>query len=37
MQTVFRGVFPFIYADIVRVTILVLFPAISLFLPSLMR
>ena len=37
MQTVFRGVFPFIYADIVRVTILVLFPAISLFLPSFMR
>jgi tripartite ATP-independent transporter DctM subunit len=37
MQTVFRGIFPFIYADIVRVTILVLFPAISLFLPSFMR
>ena len=37
MQTVFRGVMPFIGADIVRVIILILFPAISLFLPSLMR
>jgi len=37
MQTVFRGVLPFVGADIVRVILLVMFPAISLFLPSFMR
>ena len=35
--TVFRGVLPFMAADVVRMTILILFPAISLYLPSLMR
>ncbi|MAF48011.1 MAG: TRAP transporter large permease [Rhodospirillales bacterium] len=32
--TIFRGVTPFWMVDIVRLTILVLFPAITLFLPS---
>ncbi len=36
-RTVFRGVMPFIAADIVRLAILVAFPAISLYLPSLMK
>ena len=36
-RTVFRGVMPFITADIVRLAILVAFPAISLYLPSLMK
>jgi C4-dicarboxylate transporter DctM subunit len=35
--TVFRGVLPFIGADVIRLAILILFPAISLYLPSLMR
>ena len=35
--TVFRGVLPFMAADVVRMFILILFPAISLYLPSLMR
>lgn len=32
-QTIFRGVMPFVISDIGRLTILVLFPAISLYLP----
>ena len=34
---VFRGVMPFMVADVVRLAILVAVPAISLWLPSLMR
>lgn len=35
--TLFRGVMPFFVADVVRLAILIAFPAISLWLPSLMR
>ena len=35
--TVFRGVMPFMMADCVRFAILIAFPIISLWLPSLMR
>lgn len=35
-STMFKGVMPFIGADFVRLTLLVLFPAISLWLPSFM-
>jgi C4-dicarboxylate transporter DctM subunit len=35
--TVFRGVMPFIVADIVRLAILIAFPILSLWLPSLMK
>jgi len=35
--TIFRGVLPFVAIDVVRLLILVLFPAIVLYLPSLMR
>ena len=35
--TVFRGVMPFMAADCVRLALLVAFPAISLYLPGLMR
>jgi len=35
--TVFSGVMPFMWADVVRLAILVAFPAISLWLPSMMR
>ncbi len=36
-RTLFSGVLPFLAADIVRLAILIAFPAISLWLPSLMR
>jgi tripartite ATP-independent transporter DctM subunit len=36
LTTTFRGVMPFLAADVVRLAILVAFPAISLFLPRLM-
>jgi TRAP-type C4-dicarboxylate transport system permease large subunit len=35
--TLFRGVLPFMVADIVRLAILIAFPAIALWLPSMMR
>src|SRR5216117_3130535 len=35
--TVFSGVMPFMWADVIRLAILVAFPAISLWLPSMMR
>jgi TRAP-type C4-dicarboxylate transport system permease large subunit len=35
--TVFRGVMPFFTADCIRLAILVAFPVISLYLPSLMK
>jgi tripartite ATP-independent transporter DctM subunit len=35
--TLFRGVMPFFVADVIRLGILIAFPAISLWLPSLMR
>ncbi len=35
--TIFRGVTPFVVADIVRLSILVAFPAISLWLPKLLK
>jgi tripartite ATP-independent transporter DctM subunit len=36
MTTIYRGIFPFILVDIVRLAILVLFPMIVLFLPRQM-
>lgn len=36
VSTIFKGVTPFWIADIVRLTLIVLFPAISLFLASMM-
>ncbi len=35
--TLFRGVLPFMVANVVRLAILIAFPAIALWLPSLMR
>jgi C4-dicarboxylate transporter DctM subunit len=35
--TVFRGVVPFMAADVVRLGILIAFPILSLYLPSLMK
>jgi tripartite ATP-independent transporter DctM subunit len=36
-RTLFHGVLPFMVADVVRLAILIAFPIISLWLPSLMR
>jgi tripartite ATP-independent transporter DctM subunit len=36
-RTLFRGVLPFMVADVVRLGILIAFPIVSLWLPSLMR
>lgn len=36
LKTIFQGVWPFVMADVVRLGILIAFPAISLWLPSLM-
>lgn len=36
-RTIFYGVLPFIGADVLRLALLVLFPAISLYLPSFMK
>jgi tripartite ATP-independent transporter DctM subunit len=37
MGTVFRGIVPFLAADVVHLALLVALPSISLFLPSLMK
>ncbi len=37
MQTIFRGIIPFIIADICHVALLIGFPQLSLFLPGLMK
>ncbi len=36
LTTIFKGVWPFVVADVVRLGILIAFPAISLWLPSFM-
>src|SRR6184192_2817705 len=36
-RTIFRGVLPFVFVDCLRLAILVAFPIISTFLPSLMK
>lgn len=37
LTTIFRGVMPFLLADVISVGLLVSFPQISLFLPNLMK
>ena len=37
MRQTFLGVTPFLLAELIRVTLLVLFPAVTLFLPHLLR
>ena len=37
LHTIYRGIWPFVTADIVRLGILIAFPAISLWLPSFMN
>jgi len=37
LTEIFRGVIPFVAADIVRVALIIFIPALSLFLPSFME
>jgi len=37
IATIYRGVMPFMWADVIRLTLLVAFPAISLLLPGFMK
>jgi tripartite ATP-independent transporter DctM subunit len=37
MRQTFAGVMPFFFAELIRVTLLVLFPALTLYLPHLLR
>ena len=37
LTKIFRGVLPFIAADIIRITLIVAIPGISLFLPGLLE
>ena len=37
LGTIYRGTTPFVIADIVRIALLVLFPSMVLWLPSLMK
>jgi tripartite ATP-independent transporter DctM subunit len=37
LASIYRGVWPFVAADVVRLAVLIAFPAISLFLPSFMK
>ena len=36
LKTIFRGILPFFYADIVRILLIILFPATALWLPQLL-
>ena len=37
MSTIFRGIVPFLIADICHVALLIVFPQLSLLLPNLMK
>ena len=37
MGTIFRGIYPFFISDLFHVTLLIAVPAISLFLPNLIK
>ena len=37
LSTIYRGIVPYLAADIVRIVLLVVFPAIAMFLPNLLR
>ncbi|MBN1105938.1 MAG: TRAP transporter large permease [Deltaproteobacteria bacterium] len=37
LSTIFRGILPFLYADVVRLTLLLVFPVLSLWLPRVMK
>ncbi|MGE3244836.1 MAG: TRAP transporter large permease [Beijerinckiaceae bacterium] len=36
LNTIFRGIFPFFYADVIRISLVIIFPALALWLPQLL-
>ncbi len=36
LNTIFKGIFPFFYADVVRIIFIILFPALALWLPGVL-
>lgn len=36
LQTIFKGIFPFFYADIVRILLVIIFPALAMWLPGIL-
>lgn len=36
LKTIFKGILPFFYADIIRILIIILFPALALWLPQVL-
>jgi tripartite ATP-independent transporter DctM subunit len=36
LKTIFRGILPFFYADLIRITLIILFPILALWLPTLL-
>jgi len=37
LATIFKGIFPFLIADVARLTTIIIFPQICLFLPKLLK
>ena len=37
LGTIFRGIGPFVVADLIRVTLVVIFPGLALWLPNLLQ
>lgn len=36
LQTIFKGIFPFFYADLIRISVIIIFPGLALWLPGLL-
>jgi TRAP-type C4-dicarboxylate transport system permease large subunit len=36
LKTIFTGILPFFYADVIRIWIVILFPGLALWLPNLL-
>jgi TRAP-type mannitol/chloroaromatic compound transport system permease large subunit len=37
LTTIYRGVMPFVFTDIFRVALVVIFPGLAMYLPALLR
>ncbi len=36
LKTIFKGIFPFFYADVIRIWLIIIFPSLALWLPSVL-
>lgn len=36
LTTIFKGIFPFFYADLIRISVIIVFPGLALWLPGLL-